>query len=165
MIFTPNPKILILDIYFDVYFARLFVAENKHDQVCVKSWTGLLLNFDIVHIYWSSKLQSEIALLILETEYILISQGIQEMVSVCILILEVSTRRNLDLRGASTVSKAWEDNVGSQNFYISKDLLMTSYTKYICITYQWFRSISKIDKIRIWNIKLICNVWIFLPKV
>jgi len=47
---------------------------------------------------------------------------------------------NLELKGASTVSKAWEDNVGTQNLANSKGPLMTSRTKHIGIKYHWFRS-------------------------
>ena len=73
MILTPNSKNLKLDLFADADFAGLFVAEDKHDPVGVKSRTGLLLNFGGVPIYWSSKLQSEIALSTLEAEYIALS--------------------------------------------------------------------------------------------
>ena len=56
---------------------------------------------------------------------------------------------NLDLKGASTVSQAWEDNVGTQNLANSKGPLMTARTKHIGIKYHWFRSKIKPNEIEI----------------
>ena len=47
---------------------------------------------------------------------------------------------NLDLVGVATVSKAWENNIGTQNLAISKGLVMTHRTDYIGSKYHWFRS-------------------------
>ena len=140
MILTPGVNNLRLDLFADADFAGLFVAEDKHDPVSVKSRTGLLLNFGGVPIFWSSKLQSEIALSTLEAEYIALSQGMRELVSARSMVLELAMKMNLDLKGVSTVSKAWEDNVGTQNLANSKGPLMTSRTKHIGIKYHWFRS-------------------------
>ena len=54
----------------------------------------------------------------------------------------VGTRREDEhgLETVSRVSKAWEDNVGTQNLANSKGPLMTSRTKHIGIKYHWFRS-------------------------
>ena len=56
---------------------------------------------------------------------------------------------SLDSEEASTVSKAWEDNVGTQNLANSKGPLMTSRTKHTGIKYHWFRSKIKPDEIDI----------------
>ena len=149
MILTPNAKNLKLDLFADADFAGLFVAEDKHDPVGVKSRTGLLLNFGGVPILWSSKLQSEIALSTLEAEYIALSQGMRELVSARSMVLELAAKMDMDLKGASTVSKAWEDNVGTQNLANSKGPLMTARTKHIGIKYHWFRSKIKPNEIEI----------------
>ena len=149
MILTPNAKNLKLDLFADADFAGLFVAEDKHDPISVKSRTGLLLNFGGVPILCSSKLQSEIALSTLEAEYIALSQGMREVVSARSMVLELGIKINLDLKGSSTVSKAWEDNVGTQNLANSKGPLMTTRTKHIGIKYHWFRSKIKPNKIEI----------------
>ena len=98
-----------------------------------------MLNFGGVPIFWSLKLKSEIALSTLEAEYIALSQGMRELVSARSMVLELAVKMNLDLKGVSTVSKAWEDNVGTQNLANSKGPLMTSRTKHIGIKYHWFR--------------------------
>lgn len=152
IILTPDSKTLRLDLYADVDFVRLFVAEDKHDLVGVKIRTGILLNFRGVPIYWSSKLQSEIALSTLEAEYIALSQGMRELVSARSLTLELSLKMNLDFSGTSTVSKAWEDNIGTQNLANSKGPLMTARTKHIGIKYYWFRSKIEPNEIEILRI-------------
>ena len=66
-----------LDLFTLADFSGRFASEDKHDQVSVKSITRLLLNFRGDPIYWSSKLQLEIALSALEAKYISLSKGMQ----------------------------------------------------------------------------------------
>ena len=47
---------------------------------------------------------------------------------------------HFNIKGASTVSCAWEDNVGTQNLANSKGPLMSPRTKHIGVKYHWFRS-------------------------
>ena len=77
----------------------------------------------------SSKLQTEIALSTLEAEYIALSQGTRKLVSARNLVLERRNNTNLDLRGVGLVSKAWEDNIGTQNLANSKGPLISLRTK------------------------------------
>ena len=62
IIITPDSKILRLDLFAGANFAGLFASEDTYDPVSVKSRTGIILNFGRTPIFWSSKLQSEIAL-------------------------------------------------------------------------------------------------------
>ena len=73
MILSPDRNKLQLDFNADANFAGVFVSEDKQDPVSVKSRTGLLMSFGGVPIFWSSKLQTEIALSTLEAEYITLS--------------------------------------------------------------------------------------------
>mmetsp|Transcript_14669 Transcript_14669/g.14149 ORF Transcript_14669/g.14149 Transcript_14669/m.14149 type:complete len:90 (+) Transcript_14669:586-855(+) len=77
----------------------------------------------------------------------------RELVSARSLTLELSASMIFDLKGASTVPKAWEDNTGTRNLVNSKGPLMTSRTKHIGIKYHWFRSKIKPDKIEIKRIQ------------
>ena len=140
LIIKPDAKDLKLGLFADADFAGLFAAEDELDPDGVKSRTGVLLNFGGVPVCWSSKLQSEITLSTLEAEYIALSQGMRELVSARRLVLELCERMNMDLKSVSQVSKAWEDNVGTQNSANSKGPLMTAKTKHIGIKYHWFRS-------------------------
>ena len=62
IILTPDSNMLRLDLFTDADFSGLFASEDTYDPVSVKSRTGIILNFGRTPIFWSSKLQSEIAL-------------------------------------------------------------------------------------------------------
>ena len=109
-------------------------------QFYFKIWTGLLMNFSGVPFFWSSKLQTDIALSTLEAEYIALSQGMKKLVASRNLVLELRERLSLDLNDIVLVSKAWEDNIGTQNLSNSKGPLVSSRTKHIGIKYHWLRS-------------------------
>ena len=81
LIMRPNKTKLGLDLFADEDFAGLFAAEDRDDPISVNSITGIPITFGEVSIYWSLKLQSEILLSTLETEYIALSQGMYELVS------------------------------------------------------------------------------------
>ena len=59
----PDKEKLLLDLYANADFTRLYASEDKHDPVSMKSITGILITSSIVPILWSSKPHSEIALL------------------------------------------------------------------------------------------------------
>ena len=149
---TPDKSNLKLNLYADADFAGLFNSEDCMDPISVKSRTGILLNFGKVPIFWSSKLQSEIALSTLEAEYIALSQGMRELVFTRRLVIELSAQMHFDLKGVSNVATAWEDNIGAQNLATGKGPLMSSRTKHIGIKYHWFREMiqkSVIEVVRI----------------
>ena len=68
-------------------------------------------------------------------------------------MLELSTRINLDLKGASTISKSWEENTGTQNLANSKEPLTTTCTNHIGIKYHWFTSKIKPSEIEVFRIQ------------
>ena len=47
----------------------------------MKNRIGILLNFSGVLVCWSSKMQSEIAISTLESEHIVMSQGMRELMN------------------------------------------------------------------------------------
>ena len=67
---SDDPK---LHLFADADFYGLCASEDKLDPVSVKSRNVIFLNFGGVPLYWISKLQSEIALSKLESEYIELS--------------------------------------------------------------------------------------------
>ena len=140
---SPDLKNMRIDFYADTDFAGLYTTEDKMDSVSVNSRTVVLLTFRNVPILWSSKIQSEIVLSTLEVEYIALSQGMRELVSAWRLLFELGNWTEYDLKDISHVSKAWEDNNGTENLSNSKGNIMTSRTKHISIKYHWFRSMIK----------------------
>ena len=73
----------------------------------------------------------------------------RELVSNRSLVIKLSKITKSDLAGVATISKAWKDNIVTQNLSNSKVTLMTSSTKHICIKYHWLRSRIKLDEIEI----------------
>ena len=64
-------------------------------------------------------------------------------------MLELKDQTNLDLNGVGIVSKAWEDNISTQNLANSIEPLLLARTKYIGIKNHWFRSKIELNKIEI----------------
>ena len=86
--------------------------------------------FGNVPIQWRSKLQIEIVCSTLEAEYILLSQGTRELVTVRRLVQELNERMHLKLDGVSLVYKAWEDNIGAENLVNGKGPMISPRIKY-----------------------------------
>ena len=76
--FNPT-KAMELDCYVDADFAGLWNHEDDQDSVCVKSRTGYVITLGGCLVLWVSKLQTEIALLTLECEYIAFLQVMQDL--------------------------------------------------------------------------------------
>ena len=137
---TPDKDNMRINVFADADFAGLYTTEDRMDPVSIKSRTGVLLTFGNVPILWSSKLQSEIALSTLEAEYIVLSQGMRDLISARRMMAELGERMNYKIDKAFHISKVWKDNTSTQNLANSKGSLMTSCTKHIGIRYYWFRS-------------------------
>ena len=56
IIIKPDINKLHLNLDADADFSGLFTSEDKQDPISVKSRTSLLLNFENVPNFWSSKL-------------------------------------------------------------------------------------------------------------
>ena len=76
----------------------------------MKSRTGWMLTLGGVPVTWASKLQTEISLSTMESEYIALSAGMRELIGARRLIIEIATKCNLARKRISFVCKAWEDN-------------------------------------------------------
>jgi hypothetical protein len=85
MQFEPD-KDLKFDCYVDADFAGLWHVEDDQDPVCVKSRTGLCLTLGGCPLLWVSKLQTEVALLTTEVEYIALSQSMRDLIPMRVLL-------------------------------------------------------------------------------
>ena len=68
LILQPSGE-LNLDVYVDADFAGLWPHEDKLDPTCVKSRTGFIICISNCPVIWTSKLQNEISLSTMESEY------------------------------------------------------------------------------------------------
>ena len=93
-------------MFTDADFAGLFISEDREDPVSIKSRTCIILTFGEVLIFWSSKLQTEIALSPLEAEYISLSQGMRELVTSRGLLIDLTQHMDFKIANVSYVCNA-----------------------------------------------------------
>ena len=145
-------KSLQVDCYVDADFAGLWCVEDPQDPICVKSRTGYLITFMGSPLLWTSKLQTQIALSTMESEYIALSQAMRELIGVREMLKEIY---NVILKDSKlfnkltyhTISKTFstipsfivhEDNSACLRFATTPK--MSPRTKHIAIPYHFFHS-------------------------
>ena len=152
-----------MDCYVNADFAGLWGVESDQDPVSVKSCSGYLITFMNCPLLWVSKLQSQIALSTMESEYIALSQSMRDLIAVREVLKEIYTivlndsKTQLTYRthpkafkevvGKSCIpqSTVHEDNEACLKFASMPK--MSSRTKHIAIPYHFFR--SKVDNLEI----------------
>jgi hypothetical protein len=144
LIFRPT-KEMTLDCYSNADFAGLWNYEEDQDPVCVKSRTGYVLTLAGCPLVWGSKLQTEIALSTLESEYIALSTAIRELIPLRRILQEVGTALSLEFSKPSIIrSTCFEDNNGALGLALTP--CMTPCTKHIAVKYHFFKSMIGEDK-------------------
>ena len=73
----------------DADFAGLWGSENDQDPVSVKSRTSYLIMFMGCPLLWVSKLQTQIALSTMESEYITLSQAMRDVICIRKVLKEI----------------------------------------------------------------------------
>ena len=82
-------KQLTVDYFMDADFTRQRNSEDPHDPLCVKSCTGYILMVGNCPIQWVSKLQTEIAVSMMEAEYVALSTAMHALIPLHTLVEEV----------------------------------------------------------------------------
>ena len=95
IVFNPSKK-LVVDCYADADFAGLWVHEHPQDPICARSRTGFVVTFSNCSLLWVSKLQIEIALSTLHSEYVSLSHSVRALLPLEILIKEVIDNLGID---------------------------------------------------------------------
>ena len=72
---------LVLDLYVYTYLDGLFESDDAEDPTSVKRRYMMRLQLSDFPIYWSSYGQTDILLYIFEAKYIVLSQGMRELVT------------------------------------------------------------------------------------
>ena len=130
---------IALDCHVDADFAGLWNVEDDQDPVCVKSRTGYVITYGSCPVVWVSKLQTEIALSTLESEYIALSQAMRDLLPMRWLLQEIGTVMKLEFAEPALVhGTIFEDNNGALGLATAPKL--TPRTKHIGVKYHWFKS-------------------------
>jgi hypothetical protein len=74
LILNPSTT-LNIDCYTDADFAGLWTRDNKEDPHCIHSQSGYVICLANCPVLWKSKMQTEIALLTMEAEYVALSMS------------------------------------------------------------------------------------------
>lgn len=140
-----------VDCHVDADFAGLWGVEDDQDPICVKSRTGYVLSVAGCPVTWVSKLQSEITVSTLESEYVALSFACRDLIPLRRLVAELSVPlhkgENLQCRAYSNI---WEDNNGCISLVNLNR--MTPRTKHIGIKYHFAREYVKNGEVKVLKI-------------
>lgn len=129
VIMTPT-NTLDIDCFPDVDFAGLYGHHDYQDPHCAKRWTGYVILVAGCPIVWKSKLQTEIALSIMEAEYAALSTACKDLlpfISMNIFLAIQLTSIPLSTR-QHWCPDAWN----------LEPCCMTPHSKYYTVKYHWF---------------------------
>ena len=80
LMFNPYKKLVVI-FNADEDFAGLWGHENLQDPSCAMSGTGFMVTFTNYPLLWVSKLQKEISLSTLYSEYVALSHSVRALIS------------------------------------------------------------------------------------
>ena len=136
IIYTPDST-KGLEVYVDADFAGGWDPENADDADTVYSRTGFVICYAGCPVFWMSKLQTEIALLTAEAEYIAMSQALRETIPLMNLMREIDVIFKLHIPNPKFMVRVHEDNQSC--IAMANNPKFTPRTKHIAIKYHHFR--------------------------
>ena len=86
----------MVDCYADEDFAGMWGHEDPQDPICARSRTGFVVTFSNCPLLWVSKLQREMALSTLHSEYVTLSHSVRALLPLTSLIKEVIDNLGID---------------------------------------------------------------------
>jgi len=127
-----------LECYVDADFAGGWDQTDPHDASNLMSRSGFVIKYADCPIYWSSKLQTEIALSTAEAEYIAVSSSLREVIPLMMTVMdELNEVFPLLMETPKFYCIVWEDN---QSCIAMATLQkFTTRTKHIALKYQHFK--------------------------
>jgi hypothetical protein len=136
-----------LECFVDADFAGGWNKNEADGADSVLSRTGYVIMYAGCPIIWCSKLQTEIALSTVESEYMALSQALREVIPMMVLLNEVKDVFPTVVSTPKIHCKVWEDNQGCLS--LAKEGKFSPRTKHIAIKYHHFRSKVKDGSISI----------------
>ena len=131
---------LPIDCYPDADFAGIRSHEHPQDPHCVQSCTGYVITLVGCPVLWQSKLQMEIALSMMKSEYVALSTYCKDIFSTVDLVKEISTYFNLLVKEKAHLDlRIHEYNVGSLILGQLEPHQMIPRSKHYATKYHWFR--------------------------
>ena len=130
---------MVADCYADADFAGLWGNENPQDSICARSRTVFVVTFANCLLLQVSKIQTDIYLSTLHSEYVALSHSVRSLLPLKSPIKEIIENLVIDsvklkFESSSTIYK---DNSGA--IFVAKSPRMTPASKHINFKYHWFR--------------------------
>ena len=139
LILDPSDD-LSIDCYPDADFTGLWSHEHPQDPHCVRSRTGYVITLAGCPVLWVSKLQTEIALSTMESEYVALSTACKDLFPIMDLVKEIGIFFDLPVKDKARFHvRIHEDNVGALTLGKLDPRRMTPRSKHYAIKYHWFR--------------------------
>jgi hypothetical protein len=130
---------LSIDCYVDADFAGLHGRDPDYEPSSAKSRTGYIITLGGCPILWKSKLQTEISLSTLESEYSALSASMRTLIPLRSLLSEVVAALRLPPQFKSTIRcRVFEDNNGA--LLLATKQRITNRTKYFLVKWHFFWS-------------------------
>mmetsp|Transcript_7788 Transcript_7788/g.16658 ORF Transcript_7788/g.16658 Transcript_7788/m.16658 type:complete len:228 (+) Transcript_7788:167-850(+) len=126
-----------LECYVDADFAGGWSSGDQTNPASVLSRTGFVIMYAGCPIFWSSKLQTEIALSTTEAEYIALLSAMREVLPFLNMMKEIHDVFPLQETKPNFFCRVWEDNRSCIN--VAENPKFTPRTKHIALKYHHFR--------------------------
>ncbi len=137
-----------MDCYVDADFAGLWPHEDKTDPICVKSRTGFVICISDCPVVWASKLQPDIALSTMESEYTALSTAMKDVIPLRTLFTTLGSSIGIGDNLLTTFqTTVHEDNFGCLTLARMEPGRTTPRSKHYAVKIHWFRSKLKPNKI------------------
>lgn len=136
IIFKPDAS-RGLECHVDADFAGGWTSGDHTNPEMVLSRTGYVISYAGCPILWCSKLQSEIALITTEAEYIALSMAMREVLPFLNLMDEIRTFLPVNQDDPKFFCTVWEDNRSC--IKVAESPKFTPRTKHIALKYHHFR--------------------------
>jgi len=134
----------MLDCWVDADFAGLYSKEDPKDPTSVQSCTGFVIALGDNPIVWQSKLQTEIALSTMSTEYIALSTAMCSLIHLRNIHHEVMKAFDLPWLKESAISTLYKDNQACVILAMIEPLRHMPQFHMIAVKYHWFcKQLSK----------------------
>ena len=95
LVSNPSKK-LVVDCYADADFVGLWGHGDPQDPIFARGRTGFVVTFSNCHLLWMSKLQTEIYLSTIHSEYVALSHSVRALIPLKSIIKEVIDNLGID---------------------------------------------------------------------
>ena len=134
LVFNPSKK-LVVDFYAGADFVGMWVNEDSQYPIYSRSRTVCVVIFSNCPLLWVSKLQTEIALSKLHSEYVALSHSVRALLPLKSIIKEVIDNLVIDSEKLKFVSSStiYEDN--NRAIVLATSPRMTPISNHIAVKY------------------------------